>query len=72
MTDVTPAQQAETPTKTRNRQVKDGHLAVGEITSGRMGASAPFGRSAFPLPLDQIHYEHPEPVGERVLDDERH
>ncbi|HEU5128694.1 MAG TPA: hypothetical protein VFU12_11955 [Glycomyces sp.] len=73
MSDVQKAgEQAATSPKTRNRPVKPGHLEIGEFTSGVMGASSPFGRSHFPLPVSQIHYEHPETVPERLLDDERH
>ncbi len=73
MSDVQKAdKQAAKNDKTRNRPVKPGHLAIGEFTSGVMGASAPFGRSNFPLPINEIHYEHPEAAPERLLDDERH
>ncbi len=56
----------------RSREVKPGHLPVSEFASGIIGASAPFGRSDFPLPVTSIHYEHPGPVPERILEDERH
>ena len=55
----------------RSREVRAGHLPVSEFASGIIGASAPFGRSDFPLPIESIHYEHPEPVPVRVLEDER-
>ncbi|WP_100445053.1 hypothetical protein [Glycomyces xiaoerkulensis] len=57
--------------RARSREVKPGHLPVSEFTSGRIGAAAPFGRSDFPLPLQQIHYSHPEPAPERILEEER-
>ncbi len=73
MTDVKKAdQQANKDVKTRNRTVKPGHLEVAEFTSGTIGAASPFGRSNFPLPTEAIHYEHPEPVPTRILEDERH
>ena len=56
----------------RARSVKPGHLEVGEFTSGHIGASSPFGTSAFPLPARTIYYEASEPIATRVLDDERH
>jgi hypothetical protein len=58
--------------KTRSRTVKPGHLEVGEFTSGHIGASSPFGSSAFPLPARTIYYEYTGPVATRVLEDERH
>lgn len=56
----------------RSRAVKPGHLEVGEFTSGHIGASSPFGTSAFPLSARTIHYEYTGPVATRVLEDERH
>ena len=56
----------------RSRAVKPGHLEVGEFTSGHIGASSPFGSSAFPLSASAIHYEYTGPVDTRVLEDERH
>ncbi|MFC3494469.1 hypothetical protein [Glycomyces rhizosphaerae] len=58
--------------KIRSRAVKPGHLEVGEFTSGHIGASSPFGKSAFPLPARTIHYEYTGPVATRILEDERH
>jgi len=58
--------------KTRARAVKDGHLEVGEFTSGHIGASSPFGTAPFPLPVRDIYYEPSKPVATRILDDERH
>lgn len=58
--------------ETRSREVKPGHLPVSEFASGLIGASAPFGRSDFPLPVENLYYEHPEPAPERILEDERH
>jgi len=73
MSDVQKAdKQAAKNVKSRNRPVKPGHLAVGEFTSGVMGASAPFDRPNVPLPIKEIHYEHAGPVPQRILDEERH
>ncbi|WP_026931579.1 hypothetical protein [Glycomyces tenuis] len=73
MTDVKQTgKQANQDVKTRARAVKPGHVEVGEFTSGTIGASAPFGRSDFPLPIGSIHYEHPESIPQRILEDERH
>lgn len=58
--------------KIRSRAIKPGHLEVGEFTSGHIGASSPFGSSAFPLQARTIHYEYTGPVATRVLEDERH
>ncbi|THV24361.1 hypothetical protein [Glycomyces paridis] len=63
---------AQRPAKTRSRTVKPGHLEVGEMTSGHIGASSPFGSTPFPLPVSAIHFEHSAPVGTRHLDEERH
>ncbi|SDD90434.1 hypothetical protein [Glycomyces harbinensis] len=57
---------------TRSRAVKPGHLEVGEFTSGRIGASSPFGGAVFPLPVGDIYYEPSKPVATRILEDERH
>ncbi|MEU6858247.1 hypothetical protein AB0B28_05145 [Glycomyces sp. NPDC046736] len=56
---------------TRNRTVKPGHLEIGEFTSGIIGASSPFGTSAFPLPARTVYFEHTGPVPTRILEDER-
>ncbi|GAB3647801.1 hypothetical protein [Glycomyces tarimensis] len=73
MTDVKLAKkQAKKDAETRSRTVKPGHLEIGEFTSGHIGASSPFGRSDFPLPVSAIEFEPTEPVSERVLDEERH
>ncbi|WP_143034777.1 hypothetical protein [Glycomyces sambucus] len=64
-----PAQKAA---KTRSRPVKPGHLEIGEFTSGHIGASSPFGTSAFPVPVSTVYYEHSGPVPTRHLEDERH
>jgi hypothetical protein len=46
--------------KSRSKVVKPGRLPVSESTADRAGASSPFGDDiAFPLPLDQLDYEHP-------------
>jgi len=58
--------------KTRSREVKPGHLEVGEFTSGIIGAASPFGTSAFPAPIKSVYYEHSAPVPTRHLEDERH
>lgn len=60
------------PAKTRSHAIKPGHLEVGEFTSGRIGASSPFGGATFPLPVSTIYYESSKPVPTRFLDDERH
>lgn len=59
------------PVKSRSKAIKPGHLEVGEFTSSHIGASSPFGSSAFPLPVRSIYYEHPEHVETRILEDER-
>lgn len=72
MSDVKQAdKQAKKEVKTRSRAVKPGHVEVGEFTSGIIGASAPFGRSDFPLRPGSFHYEHPETNGPRILEEER-
>lgn len=72
MTDVNQAgKQAEKDVRIRSRTVKPGHMEIGEFTSGSVGASAPFGRSDFPLPVKDIYYEHPEANPPRILDEER-
>ncbi|GAB3226702.1 hypothetical protein GCM10027447_17170 [Glycomyces halotolerans] len=43
-----------------------------DVKFGRIGASAPFGKSNFPMPVDRLYYEHPEPAPPRILDEERH
>lgn len=60
------------PAKTRSRAVKPGHLEIAEFTSGRIGASSPFGTSAFPMPVAAVYYEPSKPIATRVLEDERH
>jgi hypothetical protein len=52
--------------------VKPGHLEVGEFTSGHIGASSPFGTSAFPLPVSSVYYEPSKKIAKRILEDERH
>lgn len=45
-------------------QVKPGRLPVSEILFSHAGAGSPFGDElTFPLPLDQIAYQHPEADG---------
>ncbi|WP_106364338.1 MULTISPECIES: hypothetical protein [Glycomyces] len=63
---------ATTAGKSRSREVKPGHLEVGEFTSSVIGAASPFGTSAFPVPVKSVHYEHTPPVPTRHLEDERH
>ncbi|MCD0443584.1 hypothetical protein LO763_08075 [Glycomyces sp. A-F 0318] len=58
--------------KTRSRQVKPGHLEIGEFTSGHIGASSPFGGAVFPLPVSAVYYEPSKPIATRILEDERH
>jgi succinate dehydrogenase / fumarate reductase iron-sulfur subunit len=39
----------------------DGHMAVSEVTFDRQGAASPFGESVeFPLPTDNLTYQHPD------------
>lgn len=72
MSDSNIASRQSEAAKPRSRAVKPGHLEVGEFTSGHIGASSPFGSSAFPLPAREIYFEYTGPVGTRVLEDERH
>jgi hypothetical protein len=45
---------------TNGHVVKPGHLPVSEMFYDRAGAASPFGDElTFPLPADQIVYEHP-------------
>ncbi len=45
----------------RSRPPKPGRLPVTEATSDRPGAGSPFGDDVvFPLPVQQLSYEHPE------------
>jgi succinate dehydrogenase / fumarate reductase iron-sulfur subunit len=51
---------AQQPPKSRAKIVKPGRLPVSEAASDRPGASSPFGDDiTFPLPPDQLAYEHP-------------
>ncbi len=53
------------PRKTRVRPVKPGRLPVSEATFDRAGAASPFGDDiTFPLPADQLDYEHLHPNDE--------
>jgi hypothetical protein len=55
-----PGSRAQRPGKSRNRPPKAGRLTVSEATSDRAGAGSPFGDDlAFPLPPQQLTYEHP-------------
>ena len=48
--------------KTRVRPLKPGRLPVSEATFDRAGAASPFGDDlTFPLPVDQIDYQHMHP-----------
>ena len=58
--------------KPRTRTVKPGHLEVGEFTSGRIGASSPFGNGSFPMPVHAVYYEPSKPIATRLLEEERH
>lgn len=43
--------------RTRARSPKDGHLAVAELVSDRVGAPSPFGDDQeFPLPVERLTY----------------
>jgi hypothetical protein len=45
--------------RTRLRPVKPGRLPVTEATYGKAGAASPYGDDVvFPLPVDQLDYEH--------------
>ena len=37
-----------------------GKAPVSEIAADRQGALSPFGELAFPLPADELPYQHPE------------
>jgi succinate dehydrogenase / fumarate reductase iron-sulfur subunit len=50
------------PRRGRNRPPKPGRLPITEATSDRAGAGSPFGDDiVFPVPPEQLAYEHPEP-----------
>ncbi|HZE39483.1 MAG TPA: hypothetical protein VE172_11805 [Stackebrandtia sp.] len=52
--------------RTRIKPVKDGKLPISELTSPVTAAGSPFGvDQTFPLPVDQLDYEHSEPVPTR-------
>lgn len=40
-------------------QLPDGEHPVSEIVSATQGAPSPFGELEFPLPAEQLPYEHP-------------
>ena len=43
--------------RTRVRSPRDGHLAVAELVSDRVGAPSPFGDDQeFPLPVERLTY----------------
>ena len=51
--------------KSRERTVKPGRLPVTEATYGKAGAASPFGDDVtFPLPMDEIDYDHLHPEDE--------
>lgn len=52
--------------RSRVRTVKAGHLPIGELTSPLSAASSPFGEAHFPLPVDELNYEHADPQPVRV------
>lgn len=54
--------------RSKIKPVKDGYLPIGEFTSPLSAAGSPFGDDLnFPLPVEQLNYEHsePEPPRER-------
>lgn len=53
--------------RSRIKPVKDGYLPITELTSPVSAAGSPFGEDGevFPLPVDQLNYEHSEPVPPR-------
>jgi hypothetical protein len=55
-----PGRQVQRQRKSRSKTVKPGRLPVSEATSDRAGAGSPFGDDiTFPLPPQQLSYEHP-------------
>ncbi|MGI8680335.1 MAG: hypothetical protein ACR2LX_16940 [Jatrophihabitans sp.] len=44
---------------------------VSELVSDAAGAHSPFGNTEFPLPVEQLHYEHPSPANRPHLADGR-
>jgi hypothetical protein len=53
------------PRRTRARTVKPGRLPVSEFAFDRAGAASPFGDDVvFPLPVEQLDYEHLHTVEE--------
>ncbi len=49
------------PRKSRARVVRPGRMPVSEFAFDRAGAASPFGDDVtFPLPADQLSYEHPQ------------
>lgn len=54
--------------RSKNKTVKEGHLPIAELHSPLSAAGSPFGDDLnFPLPVEQLNYEHsdPEPPRER-------
>lgn len=48
------------------KPVKEGYLPITELTSPMSAAGSPFGDDlTFPLPVEQLNYEHSEPVPPR-------
>jgi succinate dehydrogenase / fumarate reductase iron-sulfur subunit len=48
------------PPKSRAKVVKPGRLPVSEFAADRAGAASPFGDDiTFPVPPNQLTYEHP-------------
>jgi hypothetical protein len=62
------AGQPERRTKrSRARVVKPGRMPVSEFAFDRAGAGSPFGDDlVFPLPVDSLHYDHPEPENDEA------
>lgn len=55
--DTTP----KTTRRSRAKVVKAGRMPVSEFAFDRAGAASPFGDDlTFPLPVEQLSYQHPE------------
>ena len=55
-----PVREPQRPRGSRTRPIKPGRLPISEATSDRAGAGSPFGDDiTFPLPPEQLAYEHP-------------
>lgn len=53
--------------RSRIKPVKEGHLPITELTSPMAAASSPFGDDVtFPLPVEDLEWEHSAPVPPRL------